>query len=251
MLPVGCFPVIVKLSSVTRSFPGGLRAFEGVYSPIRKREVHLMVMTFTAQEALAKLADLKAHGLVPGVDIAVADDLGQPWITCAGIAFRRHRGSEYLRWMVEECEAAEAVVEGPLPPAWIALVDPDGNQRYSLQDQDAGLVIAARKPAQESDAGVEYLCSFLGRWGFSVGVYRYGAHRKFELASPMARAEFSDNSEAMVRAALSACGWPQSAWEGVQYSLQRLGEIKGRASSAAAGNPQMDTIAALKHSPRQ
>lgn len=227
-LPIGCFPVIVKLSSVTRSFPGGLTAFETTYSPIRKREVHLMVMTFTAQEAQAKLAEMEAYGLVPGVDVAAADDLGQPWIACAGIAFRRHRGSEYLRWMVDECEAEEAVVEGPLPTAWIALVGPDGNPRYSLQDHDAGLVIAARQPARGAEAGVDYLCAFMGRWGFSVGLYRYGADRKFELAAPMARAEISDYSEAMVRAALAACRWSDDAWEDVQYSLQRLAELKGR-----------------------
>lgn len=246
-LPVGCFPVIVKLSAVTRLFPGGLKAFETGYSPIRKREVHLMVMTFTAQEAQAKLAELEAHGLMPGVDVAAADDLGQPWIDCVGIAFRRHRGSEYLRWMVDECEAAEAVVEDPLPPAWIALVGPDGNQRYSLQEHDAGLVIAARQPARDAEAGVEYLCAFSGRWGFSVGLYRYGTHRTFELAAPMARAEVSDCSETMIRAALAACRWPDDSWEGVQYSLQRLAELKGRASGAASPRQRKGSIAKLKH----
>lgn len=234
-LPIGCFPVIVKLSSVTRSFPGGLTAFETTYSPIRKREVHLMVMTFTAQEAQAKLAELEAHGLMPGVDVAVADDLGQPWIACAGIAFRRHRGSEYLRWMVDECEADEAVVEGSLPPAWIALVGPDGNPRYSLQDHDAGLVIAARQPARVVEGGVEYLCAFIGRWGFSVGLYRYGAHRIFELSTPMSRAEISDTSETMVRAALTVCGWPDEAWECVQYSLQRLAELRAGVDPTGLG----------------
>lgn len=172
-LPVGSYAIVVKVDAVVRSFPGGLTAFQSTYSPIRKREAHLMILAFTEEAAERLLAELDAVGLVRGVDVAASDMLGRPWVSCAGIAFRRHRGSTYVRWMVDVCDDSQDIVEEPLAPAWIALVSPEGNLRYSIQDQDAGIIIASRKGFGSVDMWDEYLCAFQTLWGFTLGVYRY------------------------------------------------------------------------------
>lgn len=172
-LPLGSYAIVVKVDAVDRSFPGGLSAFQGTYSPIGKREVHLMILAFTEVAAEGLLAELEAAGLVRGVDVAASDMLGRPWVPCAGIAFRRHRGSTYLRWMVDVCDDSQAIVEEPLAPAWIALVSPEGHLRYSIQDDDAGIIIASREGFGSVDTWDEYLCAFQTRWGFTLGVYRY------------------------------------------------------------------------------
>jgi hypothetical protein len=226
LLPIGCYAIVVKRDAVERKFPGGIAAFQEAFSAIPKRDVHLMVLAFAEQELSQKLATLAAGGLMSGVDVAVADDLGRPLTPCAGVAFRRHRHSEYLRWCVSECAEALAIVEPPLPPPGVAVIGRRGDERLLLSETGSGLIILVDRIAEGTAHVDECLCAFLGRWGFDIGVYQYARGGRFALVHPSAQVEISDNSDQMVRDALDVCQWPVADWERVQYSLQRLAELK-------------------------
>ena len=86
-LPVGCYSIIVKQDAIHRSFPGGVRAFEQEYKPIRKSWVLYLLMAFTGEAADRVVARLAEDGLKPGVDVAVADKVRRPILECPGVIF--------------------------------------------------------------------------------------------------------------------------------------------------------------------
>lgn len=126
-LPVGCYSVLVKHVAVIRAFPGGVRAFERAYQPQRKNWVLFMLNPFNREELDQLLARLNHDGLVPGVDVAVADKLCRPVLESAGITFSARAR---LGMTVEICSEPNAanggVVARRSPAAVPATRDADG-----------------------------------------------------------------------------------------------------------------------------
>ena len=97
-LPVGCFSVIVRHDAVITNFPGGAREFERVHKPVRRSWVLYLLTALTDERLAHVLAELEKSGLVPGIDVAVANRLRQPMLECLGVAFSDHGDH---RWTVE------------------------------------------------------------------------------------------------------------------------------------------------------
>lgn len=101
-LPVGCFSIVIKTEAIHRSFPGGVRAFEQAYKPIRKSWVLYLLMAFTREAADRVVARLAEDGLKPGVDVAVADKVRRPILECPGVVFTDHGRHQWTVDFVSE-----------------------------------------------------------------------------------------------------------------------------------------------------
>jgi hypothetical protein len=105
-LPVHLHSVIVKRSSVTKSYPGGLEEFDRVH-PSRQNEELSVLSAMSLSDVDWLLDKLFAAGLVPGVDVAVAEMRHGPILTCPGVAFRSDEAMFFPSWTVEVCEPPE------------------------------------------------------------------------------------------------------------------------------------------------
>ena len=118
-LPVGCYSIIIKHEAIIRSFPGGVRAFETAYKPIRKSWVLYLLMALSSEALDRLLARLGEDGLRCGFDFAVADKVRRPIAECPGVTFTGH-GRHQWTVDVEEVDVRDA--DALIPPAAAAAI---------------------------------------------------------------------------------------------------------------------------------
>jgi hypothetical protein len=126
--------VIVKRSAVARSYQGGLEEFDRVH-PSRKNDELSAFSAMSLDDVDGRLDQLFAAGLVPGVDVAVAEMHHGPILTCPGTAFRSDDALFFPSWTVEAVEAPDGAVG-----SWVGreAYTPDNAFGYYWQPPDAG-----------------------------------------------------------------------------------------------------------------
>lgn len=169
-LPIGCFSIIIKHTSVLRNYPGGEDAFERAYHPQRRSDAHYQVIAFSKPQVDVVLQRLAQAGLQLGEDLALASERGRPLVPCHEIGFWADGTGGGCRWKVGVDPgplASYPVEDGPAPIAR------SGRPVASLDVPDAGLAIAVREAFGAVDGWDEYLCAFRGPWGFELAAFRY------------------------------------------------------------------------------
>lgn len=94
------YSVIVKRSAVTRSYPGGVEAFEQREQPARKNGALFLIASMEAEAIEAVLVRLYDAGVIPGADVAVASLRHGPLVECPEIAFRSDGDLLFPKWTV-------------------------------------------------------------------------------------------------------------------------------------------------------
>lgn len=105
-LPAAFYSVIVKTKAIDGKYPGGRDAFVEHHRPRFRNGALMSVLVMATDDVDVVLSRLKAKGLAPGTDVAVADMVHGPLLPCPGMVF--------------QCED-----EFAFPPRWTVDIDRD------------------------------------------------------------------------------------------------------------------------------
>lgn len=86
-VPVSLFSIIVKKSAVARSYPGGPIAFDKTLGPAKGSDTLYLLSCMSLGDVDSVLNRLFAQGLIPGLDLAVAEMSLGPLLECPGVTF--------------------------------------------------------------------------------------------------------------------------------------------------------------------
>lgn len=235
------YSTLVLREAVARSYPGGLLAFERRFQPAQSTRALAKLVRMSVGDTEHLLGELNAAGLVPGVDVAVADMMQGPLLECPEIIIE---GEDDLlgRWLASACGGPPDQPETPPGDEWIMLAtreacgmvdtwdevlqalpvaggwelqvfmnEPLGDVPSDWYDEDGELL----PEHQDADGELRVPVTFNGK---SVTGYTFDGFLGPLMAVEHA-ARLTTRTSEEIEAALTALGWPLSDLAAVSATL--------------------------------